>query len=102
MVKYERFCVYEVISQNEQNKFAIIVSPEEIHDYQNTVLVVPLLPIQTNLPFRVPIVFKNKQGELAIEQIQPVFKKNLLKKVGLLPTPLAEKVAETLMEMFML
>ena len=102
MVRYERFCVYEVKNPDDKKRFAVIVSPEEIHDYQDTVLIAPLVLGQSDFPFRVPIVFKNKEGEVAADKIQPILKEDLLKKVGLLPAPLTEQLAEVLMEMCMI
>ncbi len=102
MVKYERFSVYEIKNSEGQTRFGVIVSPEEIHDYQETVLVLPLIVGQSGFPFRVPIVFKDKEGEVAVDKIQPIFKTDLIKKVGLLPEALSVQLADVLTEMFMI
>ena len=100
MVKAERFALYQVKALEDKQRLAVVVSPNELNDTLNTVIVVPLLGSQTKMPFRVPIIFKGKNGEIALDKITTIPKVDLVQKVGLLPELLVEQVIPLLAEMF--
>ena len=52
----------------------VVVSPNEINRYLNTVIIVPLTSKIRNLPFRVNCIVSGKNGELVIDQVRAVDK----------------------------
>ena len=80
----------------------VIVSPNEVNKYLNTVTVLPLTSTSKQYPTRVPCVFKNKKGQIAIDQIRTIDKSRLVKKVGVLDRKTILQVANVIENYFAL
>jgi len=80
----------------------VVVSPDEINKYLNTVVIVPLTSTLKNYPFRVKCVVSGKAGELAIDQIRTVDKTRLnsVKPLGNLFVDEVFNLQNVLHEMF--
>ncbi len=66
----------------------VIVSPDAMNPLLDTVIVAPLTTTLKRWPTRVPVVFEDKQGSIALDQIRTVDKSRLRKlrgRVDLLP-----------------
>lgn len=104
MVK--RFEVYLINLDPEMNGKArtsrpcVVVSPDEINRYLDSVIVAPLTSRQHDFPTRVPINFKFKPGQIALEQIRAVDKSRLIKPLGKLGDKTRDDVVKVLNEMF--
>jgi mRNA interferase MazF len=61
---------------------AIVVSPNEMNDALNTVLMCPMTSTQKGWPTRVKSSFQGKTGEIAIDQMRAVDRRRLVKKLG--------------------
>ena len=64
-------------SEIAKTRPCVVVSPNELNDYLNTVVVIPLTSTLRNYPFRVQCVVTGKHGELAVDQIRTVDKARL-------------------------
>ena len=64
-------------SEIAKTRPCVVVSPRELNDHLNTVVIVPLTSTLRNYPFRVQCVVAEKKGELAIDQIRTVDKTRL-------------------------
>lgn len=62
----------------------IIISPDEINNHWNPVVIVPLTSTLKALDFRVDVKFEGKTGQAAIDQIKAVDKSRIVKKLGTL------------------
>lgn len=58
----------------------IVLSPDEANENLQTVVVAPMTTVLRQWPTRVPIRFKSKSGEIAIDQIRAVDKSRLGKR----------------------
>ena len=78
----------------------VVVSPDEMNRYLNTVIVAPLTSRKQDLPTRVPINFKLKPGQIVLEQIRVLDKSRLIKPLGKLGDNTRDEVVRILGEMF--
>lgn len=60
----------------------LIVSPNEVNRFLNTVIVVPLTSTIKPYPTRLNCQFQGKNGQLVIDQIRSVDKSRLIEKLG--------------------
>ena len=70
-------------SEIKKTRPAVIVSPDELNDHLQTVVVVPLTTGKA-YPFRVATKVQGKSGVAAVDQIRTVDKRRLVKRIGLL------------------
>ena len=88
-------------SEIKKTRPCVIVSPNEMNHYLNTVIVVPLTSAIKNYPTRVKCSFENKDGQVAIDQMRAVDKSRLVKKLGVLKDKVVQdKVLIILQDMF--
>ena len=66
----------------QKTRPCVVVSPRELNDNLNTVVIVPLTTSLNNYPTRVQIKFDDKQGRMAVDQIRTIDSKRILKKLG--------------------
>jgi mRNA interferase MazF len=78
----------------------VVVSPDEMNRYLTTVIVAPLTSRQMDFPTRIPINFKFKPGQIALEQLRVVDKTRLIKPLGKLGDKTRDDVTRILGEMF--
>lgn len=86
-------------SQIKKTRPAVIVSPDELNDHLQTVVVVPLTTGKA-YPFRVATKVQGKSGVAAVDQIRTVDKRRLVKRIGLLSKKARGRSLSTLTEMF--
>ena len=78
----------------------LIVSPPEIHDFLDTLIVAPLTTGSGPAPYRIDVMFGEKENRILLEQIRAIDKKRLLRKVGELGRRDIEVALGTLRQMF--
>ena len=69
-------------SEIQKTRPCVVVSPRELNDNLNTVVIVPLTTSMNNYPTRVQIKFDNKEDRMAVDQIRTIDSKRILKKLG--------------------
>lgn len=78
----------------------LIISPDEMNRHIDTVIVAPMTTQGRPYPTRVPVRFQRKTGQIVLDQIRTVDKMRLVKRLGAINKPTADKVLATLGEMF--
>jgi mRNA interferase MazF len=78
----------------------LVVSPDEMNEPLRTVLVAPMATTLRQYPTRVNLSFRNKSGQVALDQLRAVDRQRLVKKLGVVPSKTARAVSSVLVEMF--
>jgi mRNA interferase MazF len=101
-----RFEVYlvnldaEVSNDPKNTRPAAIVSPDEMNRHLSTILIAPISSTELLYPTRIPIDFLDAKRAVILDQIRPVEKTRLVKKVGEIELADRGLIVEKLGEMF--
>ncbi len=87
-------------SEIRKRRPCVIISPNEMNMYLNTVIVAPMTSTMKGYASRVQCKFKNKRGEIALDQIRTVDKGRLINKIGSVNEETADEVLNRLHEIF--
>jgi len=87
-------------SEVKKTRPCIIVSPQELNDVLNTVIIVPLTSKISNYPMRVKVKVDDTEGEAMLDHIRAVDKKRLVKKITHIRGRIQDNICDTLSEMF--
>src|ERR1044071_786099 len=102
----KRFDVYlinldpTIGSEIKKTRPCLIISPDEMNRYINTVIVAPMTTKGRVYPTRVACKFGGKQGQIVLDQIRTVDKMRLVRKQGKIEAQTETKVLSVLGEMF--
>ena len=78
----------------------LVVSPDEMNEPLQTVLVAPVTTTLRSYPTRVKLNFRNKAGQVALDQLRAVDRQRLVRKLGTISNKTAAAVSSVLVEMF--
>ena len=78
----------------------LVVSPDEMNEPLQTALVAPMTTTVRNYPTRVNVIFRNKPGQVAIDQLRAVDRQRLVRRLGTISSKAADEVSSVLIEMF--
>ena len=101
-----RFEVYlvnldpEISSDPKNSRPAVVVSPDEMNRHMSTVLIAPVSSTDLLYPTRMRIEFLGAPRAIILDQIRPVEKARLVKKVGEIDIADRKQIVERLCEMF--
>jgi mRNA interferase MazF len=87
-------------SEMKKTRPCLIISPDEMNRYINTVIVAPMTTKGRNYPTRVACKFQSKVGQIVLDQIRTIDKGRLAKRIGKIDTQTEAKVLSVLGEMF--
>ncbi len=87
-------------SEIRKTRPCLIISPDEINNNLNTLIVAPLTSVKKSYPTRVNCKFKNKTGQIVLDQIRTIDKRRLIRKLGDVNVEIQNKVLEILMKIF--
>lgn len=87
-------------SEIQKTRPCLIISPDEMNDHINTVIVAPMTTRGRDYPTRVNCQFEGKEGQIILDQIRTVDKIRLVKRLGKITTKTQKEVLARLMEMF--
>jgi mRNA interferase MazF len=102
----ERFEVYFIDLNptigSEINKIrpCVIISPNEMNNALNTVIIAPLTSTIKKYPMRVNCSVDGKNGQVALDHLRSIDKKRLKNKIAILDDVISEEIIETLKKMF--
>jgi mRNA interferase MazF len=102
----QRFEVYLVDldptlgSEIQKTRPCLVISPDEMNEHINTVIVAPMTTKGRDYPTRVNCPFEGKEGQVVLDQIRTVDKIRLVKKLGEISSSTQKAVLAVLMEMF--
>ena len=96
------FVEFDPAKGSEINKTrpGVILSPNEMNDALNTLIIAPLTSTLKNYPSRVNCKVKGKDGQIALDQIRCVDKLRLKNKLSKLSDNEQSEVLEELKKMF--
>jgi mRNA interferase MazF len=78
----------------------LIISPDEMNQHIDTVIIAPMTTKGRPYPTRVPVRFKGKSGQIVLDQIRTVDKSRLVKRVGKIDDMTRTQVLTLLAELF--
>lgn len=79
---------------------AVVVSPDELNQHMETVIIAPLSSTRAKYPTRVPVDFLNETRYVILDQIRTVDRGRLVKKIGELEKEARTAVTDRLLELF--
>lgn len=66
-------------SEIKKTRPCVIISPDEMNKYLNTIVVAPMTTNMKNYPTRIPVEHNGKKGMITIDQIRSIDKKRIVK-----------------------
>ncbi len=69
-------------SEIKKTRPCVIVSPNEMNKYLNTIVIAPMTSNLRVYPTRVPVLHNHKNGMIAIDQIRTIDKVRIVKVFG--------------------
>ena len=69
-------------SEIQKTRPCLVISPDEMNRNIRTVIIAPMTSAQKDYPTRVSCTFREKQGQIVLDQIRTVDKERLIKKLG--------------------
>ncbi|MDR4463613.1 MAG: type II toxin-antitoxin system PemK/MazF family toxin [Nitrospira sp.] len=78
----------------------LIISPDEMNQHIDTVIIAPMTTKGRPYPTRVPVRFKGKSGQIVLDQIRTVDKSRLVKRIGKIDELTRRQVLTLLAELF--
>jgi len=101
-----RFDVYltnlapTVGSEIQKTRPCLVISPDEMNRHIRTVIVAPMTTAGKDYPTRIPCKFKNKKGQIVLDQIRTIDKTRLIKKLGSINAETQLEVISILQRLF--
>ena len=86
-------------SEMSKTRPCVILSPNEMNENLQTVIVAPLTSTVKNFPSRVSIKFDGQNGMVALDHIRSVSRNRIGRLLGKLKISETEKIKKTLQEM---
>jgi mRNA interferase MazF len=90
----------KVGSEIQKTRPCIIVSPNEMNKYLNSIVISPITSSLKVYPTRIPVKHHDKKGMIAIDQIRTVDKKRIIKILGKLNKVEIKLTKEVIKETF--
>ena len=87
-------------SEIKKTRPCLIISPDEMNKYIRTVIVAPMTTAERNYPTRVVCKFKNKKGQIVLDQIRTIDKARLIRKLGSIDSNTQAEVISILQRLF--
>ncbi|WP_336127278.1 type II toxin-antitoxin system PemK/MazF family toxin [Mesoflavibacter sp. CH_XMU1422-2] len=87
-------------SEMKKIRPCVIVSPNEMNKYLNTIVVAPMTTNLKKYPSRVAVKHNNKKGMVTIDQIRTVDKSRIIKIFDQLTKSETQKCKDVIREMF--
>ncbi len=83
----------------QKTRPCLVISPDEMNDTINTVIIAPMTTKSHEYPTRIRIKFHGKDGWIVLDQMRTVDKKRLVKKLGKIENTAIRKVKDVIKEM---
>ena len=83
-----------------KNRPCLVISPDEMNKYLDTVLAAPMTTRGHPYPTRIPCRFRGKAGFIALDQIRAVDRSRLIRRLGRMGPAVQDQVIAIVAEMF--
>ncbi|WHF52125.1 type II toxin-antitoxin system PemK/MazF family toxin [Chryseobacterium gotjawalense] len=87
-------------SEIKKTRPCVIISPNEMNKYLNTIVIAPMTSSSKNYPTRVEISHDKKKGWIVLDQSRTVDRQRIIKVLGNLSEKEFKKVKDVLRETF--
>lgn len=87
-------------SEINKTRPCVVVSPDEMNHYLQTIVIVPITSTLKKYPTRISISNQNIKGMAAIDQIRTIDKLRIVKIVGTLEIDVIEKLKKIIDETY--
>lgn len=87
-------------SEMKKTRPCVIISPDEMNKYLQTIIVAPMTSSSKNYPTRVEVKHNHTKGWVVIDQIRTIDRKRVAKILGLLNEKEINKVKSIIKETF--
>ena len=87
-------------SEIQKTRPCLVISPDEMNQHLQTVIVAPMTTVARPYPTRVSVRFQGKAGQVALDQLRAVDRQRLVRKLGRVSAGTAQAATATLLEMF--
>ncbi len=87
-------------SEIRKTRPCLVVSPDEMNDHIQTVIVAPMTTKGRPYPTRVPCTFQGKRGQIVLDQVRTVDKTRLVRRLGTISKTTRTRVLDVLQELF--
>ena len=84
----------------QKTRPCLVVSPPDIHDFLDIVIVAPMTTGSHPAPYRLDVVFNEKPNRILLEQIRTIDKSRLLRRLGEIDRKTTNVALGILREMF--
>jgi len=69
-------------SEIKKNRPCVVISPNEMNKFLNTVVIAPMTTSSKNYPTRIEVRHDNKIGWIVLDQIRTIDKQRIIKDLG--------------------
>ncbi|WP_026978047.1 type II toxin-antitoxin system PemK/MazF family toxin [Flavobacterium tegetincola] len=87
-------------SEMKKTRPCVIISPNEMNKYLQTIVVAPMTSSSKSYPTRVKIILDNKKGWIVLDQIRAIDKNRVIKFLGSLTVKEIEQVKDIIRETY--
>ena len=87
-------------SEIKKTRPCVVISPNEMNKYLNTVVIAPMTSQSKNYPTRVSVKHDNKKGWIVLDQIRTIDKQRIIKILDTLSDKEIEEVKVKMKETF--
>jgi mRNA interferase MazF len=87
-------------SEIKKARPCLIISPDEMNRFIKTVIIAPMTTAGKDYPTRVTCKFKDKVGQIVLDQIRTIDKTRLIKKLGTIDPNTQVEVITVLQKLF--
>jgi len=87
-------------SEMKKTRPAVIISPNEMNKYLNTVVIAPMTSSSKSYPTRVEVNHNKTKGWIVLDQIRTIDRQRITKKLGSLTSKEIDRVKSILKETF--
>ncbi len=87
-------------SEMRKTRPCVVLSPNEMNKYLNTIVIAPMTSSSKPYPTRVEVRHKGTKGWIAIDQIRTIDRMRIVKRFESLTAKEIEKVKDVMREMF--
>ena len=86
-------------SEIKKTRPCVIISPDEMNKYLNTVIVAPMTTQSKNYPTRIEVIHDNKKGWIVLDQIRTIDKQRITALLGKLSSVEISNLKLTIIEL---